>query len=130
MTHIWALSTLICRYFSRRFVFFSELGRFLSQNERLHVSSGMMETFGETPLPPARPSFETVYAVGLSFLRHSLRWLGVVEHDLDDVLQEIMLAAYRGLDSFDPLRPAQSIGNDALQKAATERNIVTTPSEP
>ena len=53
---------------------------------------------------PARPTFDIVYAIGLPFLRQSLRWLGVPDRDLDDVLQDVMLAAYRGLDSFDPER--------------------------
>ncbi|WP_437808366.1 sigma factor [Sorangium sp. So ce1078] len=51
-----------------------------------------------------RPSFETVYTVGLSFLRQALRWLGVAERDIDDVLQDVMIAAYHALDSFDPRR--------------------------
>ncbi|WP_437293835.1 RNA polymerase sigma factor [Sorangium sp. So ce426] len=51
-----------------------------------------------------RPSFETVYTVGLSFLRQALRWLGVAERDVDDVLQDVMIAAYHALDRFDPRR--------------------------
>lgn len=51
-----------------------------------------------------RPSFETVYTVGLSFLRQALRWLGVAERDIDDVLQDVMIAAYHALGSFDPRR--------------------------
>lgn len=51
-----------------------------------------------------RPSFETVYTVGLSFLRQALRWLGVAERDVDDVLQDVMIAAYHALESFDPGR--------------------------
>ncbi|WP_437786031.1 sigma factor-like helix-turn-helix DNA-binding protein [Sorangium sp. So ce1097] len=52
----------------------------------------------------ARPSFETVYTVGLPFLHQALRWLGVAADDLDDMLQEIFLAAYRGLDTYEPWR--------------------------
>ncbi|XXX73698.1 RNA polymerase sigma factor [Sorangium sp. So ce134] len=55
-----------------------------------------------------RPSFETVYMVGLSFLRQALRWLGVAERDLDDVLQDVMIAAYHALESFDPRRSTDS----------------------
>ncbi|WP_437332706.1 RNA polymerase sigma factor [Sorangium sp. So ce394] len=51
-----------------------------------------------------RPSFETVYTIGLSFLRQALRWLGVAERDIDDVLQDVMIAAYHALESFDPRR--------------------------
>lgn len=61
---------------------------------------------------PHRPSFETVYTVGLSFLRQALRWLGVAERDLDDVLQDVMLAAYRALDGFDPARGARGAQED------------------
>ncbi|WP_437567529.1 RNA polymerase sigma factor [Sorangium sp. So ce542] len=53
-----------------------------------------------------RPSFETVYTIGLSFLRQALRWLGVAERDIDDVLQDVMIAAYHALESFDPRRGA------------------------
>jgi RNA polymerase sigma-70 factor (ECF subfamily) len=60
----------------------------------------------------ARPTFETVYTTGLPYVRQSLRWLGVEDRDLDDVLQDVMLAAYRGLDSYDPERAAKA-GSDS-----------------
>ncbi|WP_437671021.1 RNA polymerase sigma factor [Sorangium sp. So ce131] len=60
----------------------------------------------EHALHLVRPSFETVYTVGLSFLRQALRWLGVAERDIDDVLQDVMIAAYHALDGFDPGRSA------------------------
>ncbi|WP_437827666.1 RNA polymerase sigma factor [Sorangium sp. So ce1153] len=63
----------------------------------------MQEPLEHVPLPE-RPSFETVYTVGLSFLRQALRWLGVAERDIDDVLQDVMIAAYNALDGFDPGR--------------------------
>ncbi|WP_437338991.1 RNA polymerase sigma factor [Sorangium sp. So ce394] len=56
------------------------------------------------PSPPARPSFETVYAVGLPFLHRALRWLGVETNDVDDMLQEIFLAAHRALPGYEPWR--------------------------
>ncbi|WP_437820406.1 RNA polymerase sigma factor [Sorangium sp. So ce1078] len=56
------------------------------------------------PSAPARPSFETVYAVGLPFLHRALRWLGVETDDLDDVIQEVFLAAHRGLPGYEPWR--------------------------
>jgi RNA polymerase sigma-70 factor (ECF subfamily) len=70
---------------------------------------------------PARPTFDTVYATGLPFLRQSLRWLGVADRDLDDVLQDVMLAAYRGLDSYDPER--------ASRRTATATRDVAEPPE-
>jgi RNA polymerase sigma-70 factor, ECF subfamily len=57
-----------------------------------------------TSCVPARPSFEAVYAVGLPFLHQALRWLGVAASDLDDMLQDVFLAAYRGLANYDPWR--------------------------
>ncbi|WP_433927998.1 RNA polymerase sigma factor [Sorangium cellulosum] len=66
----------------------------------------MQQPLEHVPLPE-RPSFETVYAVGLSFLRQALRWLGVAERDVDDVLQDVMIAAYNALDGFDPGRSPQ-----------------------
>jgi RNA polymerase sigma-70 factor, ECF subfamily len=73
----------------------------------------MKQPLEDMPQPTARPNFETVYVVGLSFLRQALRWLGVAERDLDDVLQEVMLAAYRGLDGFDPAHATQRDGAGA-----------------
>ncbi|MGK4002977.1 RNA polymerase sigma factor [Sorangium sp. So ce1036] len=63
-----------------------------------------MQQPSEHAPPLERPSFETVYTIGLSFLRQALRWLGVAERDLDDVLQDVMIAAYHALDGFDPGR--------------------------
>ncbi|WP_437593913.1 RNA polymerase sigma factor [Sorangium sp. So ce1000] len=57
-----------------------------------------------SPSVSACPSFETVYAVGLPFLHHALRWLGVAANDLDDMLQEVFVAAYQGLASYEPWR--------------------------
>jgi RNA polymerase sigma-70 factor, ECF subfamily len=72
----------------------------------------MKHTFGDVPRAIMGPNFETVYTVGLSFLRQALRWLGVAERDLDDVLQDVMLAAYRRLDTFDPTRTALATSGD------------------
>jgi RNA polymerase sigma-70 factor, ECF subfamily len=63
------------------------------------------------PEPLQRPTFAAIYANELSFLRQSLRWLGVNEVDLDDVLQEVLLAVHRGLGSYAPWysqRPTKS----------------------
>ncbi|WP_437682971.1 RNA polymerase sigma factor [Sorangium sp. So ce131] len=42
--------------------------------------------------------------MGLPFLHHALRWLGVATSDMDDLLQEVFLAAYCGLPSYEPWR--------------------------
>ncbi|WP_437760243.1 RNA polymerase sigma factor [Sorangium sp. So ce1389] len=61
-------------------------------------------TLPSPPSAPACPSFERVYAVGLPFLHQALRWLGVAANDMDDLLQEVFLAAYRGLAAYEPWR--------------------------
>src|SRR5690348_9483900 len=86
-------------------------------------------------VPHVRPHFETVYAIGLSFLRQSLRWLGVAERDVDDVLQDVMLAAYRRLDSFDPTHAARAVTGARFRSATSAppcaaRAVATTPGEP
>jgi RNA polymerase sigma-70 factor, ECF subfamily len=82
-------------------------------------------------LPAVRPQFETVYTVGLSFLRQTLRWLGVAERDIDDVLQEVMLAAYRRLDTFDPTwTPHPTNGEPKLDPARGALAASAMPCEP
>lgn len=66
----------------------------------------MSSLLPEAPGLPTAPSFEAVYNTGLPFARQVLRWLGVAEYDLDDVLQDVMLAAYRALPRFDPRHQA------------------------
>lgn len=60
--------------------------------------------------PPGarRPSWATVYATGVPFLRNVLNLLGVAESDLDDVLQDVLLAAYRALERYDEGRYARA----------------------
>lgn len=60
----------------------------------------------DAPGLPTAPSFEAVYNTGFPFVRQVLRWLGVAEYDLDDVLQDVMIAAYRALPRFDPRHQA------------------------
>lgn len=45
-----------------------------------------------------------VYEVGVPFLRRTLRSYGVDPHDLEDVLHDVLMAAYRRLGSFDASR--------------------------
>ncbi|WP_437599257.1 RNA polymerase sigma factor [Sorangium sp. So ce590] len=45
-----------------------------------------------------------LHEVGVPFLRRTLRGYGVDPHDLEDVLHDILLAAYRGLEGFDASR--------------------------
>ncbi len=72
-------------------------------HERPSCAKGMgVESNGGQVTTPPRPTFAAIYANELSFLRQSLRWLGVDEIDIEDVLQEVLLAVYRGLDGYDP----------------------------
>lgn len=59
------------------------------------------------PLPPSDGSYRdhtwnSVHAAAVEILPGALRLLGVAASDLDDVVQEILLAAYKSLDRFDP----------------------------
>lgn len=55
--------------------------------------------------PVSNPgTWEVLYAVGVRFLPHALALLGVAERDLEDVLQDVLFAAYLGIDRFDPLQ--------------------------
>jgi RNA polymerase sigma-70 factor (ECF subfamily) len=47
-------------------------------------------------------TWNSVHAAAAEILPRALRLLGVVEADIDDVLQEVLLAAYESLDRFDP----------------------------
>jgi RNA polymerase sigma-70 factor (ECF subfamily) len=53
-----------------------------------------------------------VYKVGVPFLHQALRYLGVAEADRDDVLQDVLLAAYRGLDRYDASRSSRAHPTD------------------
>jgi RNA polymerase sigma-70 factor (ECF subfamily) len=56
-----------------------------------------------------RPCWEAVHATGVPFLQKTLRLLGVAERDLEDVLQDDLLAALRAWERFEPgryMRPA------------------------
>ncbi len=56
-----------------------------------------------------RPTLENVLAQHGTFLRTTLRQLGVPAADVDDVQQEVLLAVHRGLGRFDPqLAPIRS----------------------
>lgn len=59
-------------------------------------------------LPGARrPSWAVVYTTGVPFLHKALPLLGVAETDLEDVMQDVLLAAYRGLGRYDGARYAR-----------------------
>jgi RNA polymerase sigma-70 factor, ECF subfamily len=56
----------------------------------------------EPGLPaPGRPDFEAVYDENLSFVWKAARRLGIEMADVDDVVQEVFLVAYRKLAEFE-----------------------------
>jgi RNA polymerase sigma-70 factor (ECF subfamily) len=71
-----------------------------------------VENDGQVATTP-RPTFAAIYANELSFLRQSLRWLGVDEIDIEDILQEVLLAVYRGLDGYDPWYPQRGPADES-----------------
>jgi RNA polymerase sigma-70 factor (ECF subfamily) len=50
-------------------------------------------------------SFDAVYRQEYSYVRHTLRRLGIRERDLDDLSQEVFLTVHAILTDYDPERP-------------------------
>ncbi|XYH96914.1 RNA polymerase sigma factor [Sorangium sp. So ce1128] len=63
-----------------------------------------MESRSDNALRDRHRSFAVLHEVGVPFLRRLLRGYGVGPHDLEDVLHDVLIAAYRGLESFDASR--------------------------
>lgn len=56
----------------------------------------------QTTSPQELPSFEQIFRDNYKFVRHAVaRSLGPDNPDLDDVVQEVFLVAFRKLDSYD-----------------------------
>src|SRR5438874_198462 len=55
-----------------------------------------------TPAILAHPTPEVVYAVACAYLPDALRLLRVPPGDADDILHDVVLAAYSGLERYDP----------------------------
>jgi RNA polymerase sigma factor (sigma-70 family) len=53
-----------------------------------------------------RPTFEQIVREYLQFIRCALWRLGARGSDLDELVQEVLLAVHRGLPAFDPERAA------------------------
>ncbi|WP_437758561.1 RNA polymerase sigma factor [Sorangium sp. So ce1389] len=51
------------------------------------------------------PTWNSVHTAALTVLPRTLRLLGVDEPDIDDLCQEVLLAAYESLGRFDPAYP-------------------------
>ncbi|XXT22784.1 sigma-70 family RNA polymerase sigma factor [Sorangium sp. So ce429] len=63
------------------------------------------------------PTWNSVHTAALSLLPRTLRLLGVDEPDIDDLCQEVLLAAYESLDRFDPAYPASASPSPPLEAA-------------
>ena len=59
-------------------------------------------------VPPARPSFETVYNENFSFAWRALRSFGVPEIVLPDAAQEVFVVVLRRLDDYQPTASVRS----------------------
>jgi RNA polymerase sigma-70 factor (ECF subfamily) len=51
------------------------------------------------------PDFRRLFDAELEYVWHTLRRLGVREHDLEDVTHDVFLAVYKKLHTFDRSRP-------------------------
>ncbi|CAN93660.1 hypothetical protein sce3500 [Sorangium cellulosum So ce56] len=81
--------------------------RFPTNPEELPAILGM-----STHVPPAdatrSATWNSVHTAALQTLPRSLRLLGVAAPDIDDLVQDVLLAAYESLDRFDPDYPASA----------------------
>ncbi|MGK3978209.1 RNA polymerase sigma factor [Sorangium sp. So ce118] len=68
----------------------------------------MSALFSPSEDPSRAPIWNSVHAVALEILPGALRLLGVAEPDIDDLSQDVLLAAYERLDRFDPAYPASA----------------------
>ncbi|HTN88278.1 MAG TPA: sigma factor, partial [Sorangium sp.] len=64
------------------------------------------------------PTWNSVHTAALKVLPRALRLLGVDEPDIDDLCQEVLLAAYESLDRFDPAYPAPALPSPPLENAS------------
>ncbi|WP_437966796.1 RNA polymerase sigma factor [Sorangium sp. So ce260] len=63
-----------------------------------------MESQSDDALRAKHQSFVVLHEVGAPFLRRTLRGYGIDPSDLEDVLHDVLMAAYRRLEGFDASR--------------------------
>ncbi|XXT17000.1 hypothetical protein WME94_42890 [Sorangium sp. So ce429] len=68
----------------------------------------MSTPFSPSEDPSRAPIWNSVHAAALEILPGALRLLGVAEPDIDDLSQDVLLAAYERLDRLDPAYPASA----------------------
>ena len=91
----------------------------------------------ELPGHPAE-DFQVLYRAEFNYVFQSLRRLGVLERDLEDVAHDVFLAVYRRIADYDrgrPLRPwlfgfAYRLASDHRRYARHRREVVGVAAEP
>lgn len=69
----------------------------------------------EDPSAFAHPTFEVLYAVASAYLPEALRLLKVPAEDIDDLVHDVVLVAYRGLGRYEPNAGPDGEQPDALR---------------
>lgn len=69
-----------------------------------------MKAEPKTSTGALRPTWAAIQSTGVPFLRKTLRLLGVAERDLEDVLQDVLIATLGALERFDANRYTGAAG--------------------
>ena len=73
---------------------------------RLHLVPSPLDDSSRREAPThAPPDFRTVYEAHFDYVFHSLRRLGIHDRDLEDLVHDVFVAFFRGLDGFEAGRP-------------------------
>jgi RNA polymerase sigma-70 factor (ECF subfamily) len=104
-----------------------------SPSQSLDVGSAAAMRVEQEASPPI--DFKAVYEANFDYVFHTLRRMGAPDRDLEDLIHDVFLAFYRGLDGFDPTRPVKPwlfgiafrVFSDFRRKAQHKYEI---PSEP
>jgi RNA polymerase sigma-70 factor, ECF subfamily len=83
------------------------------------------------------PTFRALFEAEHSYVRHTLRRLGVRERDVEDLTHDVFVAVHRGLPGYDPQRPprpwlfgiAFRIASDYRRRARFLREVQTDKDE-
>lgn len=74
-----------------------------------------------TPRGARRPGWTVIYTGGAPFLWKTLRWLGVAERDLEDVFQDVLLAALTAWERYDASRYTRA---SPLEDAEDDQELI------
>lgn len=85
-----------------------------------------------------RAELQAIYRAHFGYVWNSLRRLGVVERDREDLAHDVFVVVHRQLPSFDRTRPIKPwlfgityrVALDHQRKASTHREILEVPDEP